>query len=81
MKRFAFFSSMAFLMALIFSGGCRGCQKEEADRLPQCGECLELPTGEVCTVRGTMRNSCLAICVGAKILCNGACPCSTDRNR
>lgn len=41
----------------------------------QCGECLDLPTGPVCTVQGTMRNSCLAICRSSKILCTGECPC------
>ena len=77
MKRVAILAVVALIAALAFAGGCRGCQQEGADIPPQCGECLELPTGEVCTVRGTMKNSCLAICVGAKIECNGPCPCAT----
>lgn len=67
---------LAVLMGL---GSCRGCQKEDGrkadDIPPQCGECLDLKTGEVCTQQGTMRNSCLAICMRQKILCSSACPC------
>lgn len=76
------FIPLAGLLLLLAVGGCRGCQKEkpvkpsaDADIPPQCGECLDLPTGEVCTVDGTMRNSCLAICMRRKIICNVACPC------
>lgn len=76
MKRVAILAVVALIAALAFAGRCQGFQKEGADILPQCGECLELPTGEVCTVRGTMKNSCLAICLGAKIECHGPCPCA-----
>lgn len=74
------FSSAVALILLLAMGGCKGCQKEgpgpiTEDIPPQCGECLDLPTGEVCTVDGTMRNSCLAICMRKKIVCNVACPC------
>jgi len=73
-----------FLLMFLLVGGCRGCQQEQTstnvDIPPRCGECLELPTGEVCTVQGTKKNSCLAICLGVKILCSGACPCPKSEN-
>lgn len=75
---FVFVLSLAFLLG--FLSGCQGCQKPGESNSsnnipPECGECLYLQTGKVCTVQGTMQNSCLAICVSAKILCNGECPC------
>tara|TARA_Y100001933_G_scaffold202006_1_gene203721 strand:- start:617 stop:868 length:252 start_codon:yes stop_codon:yes gene_type:complete len=46
------------------------------DERDACGECLDMPTGEVCTEQGeTLRNSCLAICRGYKIDCFQGCPC------
>lgn len=69
---------------LLSIGSCRGCQKEHnrTDEIsPHCGECLDLPTGEVCTAKGTVRNSCLAICLREKILCSNPCPCPSKKDR
>ncbi len=49
--------------------------KKDGFNFEGCGECLDLNTGNVCTVDGTYYNSCLAICRQVKILCNGKCPC------
>ncbi len=49
--------------------------KKDGFNFEGCGECLNLNTGNVCTVEGTYYNSCLAICRQVKILCNGECPC------
>ncbi|MCR9144728.1 MAG: hypothetical protein NXI24_20990 [bacterium] len=50
-----------------------------ADSTELCGECLELPEAEICTVSGAaLRNSCEAICRGQRILCNGPCPCPDE---
>lgn len=70
---------LIFTVLLLSLAGCRGCQAEEADRFSDCGECLHVTTGEVCTVRGTMQNSCMAICTGARILCKGPCPCGAEK--
>ena len=52
-----------------------------SDPMEACGECLDLPTGDVCTSQGTVRNSCLAICKGYRIECNGSCPCPEKESK
>ena len=56
-----------------------GPTRSHEDIPERCGECLEFPTGEVCTPAGTKRNSCLAICENVAILCNGPCPCPEEK--
>ncbi|MEQ9366168.1 MAG: hypothetical protein RIF32_18140 [Leptospirales bacterium] len=84
--------SILILILTILSGF--GACRQSPDRNPPapeavpsaepeelCGECLELPKAEICTVAGsTLRNSCEAICRGQRILCNGACPCPEEED-
>jgi len=76
MKRIFYFLLLLLLL------NCKSCEKEnkviyEDLDFKECGECLNLQTGKVCTVQGTFFNSCLAICKQVKILCQGECPCPT----
>ena len=68
--------TLVFLLSLT---GCRSGDDASTglpDERDECGECLDMPTGEVCTAEGeTIRNSCLAICRGKKIQCFQSCPC------
>lgn len=66
------------LILFLMAPACRSGKDPAGlpDLRDECGECLDMPTGEVCTAEGeTVRNSCLAICRGKKIQCFQACPC------
>ncbi|MBE7440788.1 MAG: hypothetical protein HS115_20260 [Spirochaetales bacterium] len=67
--------TLVLLLFLFFLADCRPAPVRGPAARAECGECLDLPTGAVCTVSGTQQNSCLAICRGQKILCHHACPC------
>ena len=80
-------ASVALILALnlaVTAAHCRGGSptarpaSSPAEVPEQCGECLDYPTGQVCTARGTLRNSCLAICTRELILCKQACPCPAE---
>lgn len=69
---------------MLFLFSCKSChQSKETIKTPEesekCGECIYLNTGNVCTVEGTYFNSCLAICKQVKILCEGKCPCKSEK--
>lgn len=76
--RLSLFTALA-LVFLLSLAGCRSGNDPSSglpDERDECGECLDMPTGEVCTAEGeTIRNSCLAICRGKKIQCFQSCPC------
>jgi hypothetical protein len=55
---------------------CQSKTGSGEDQPAMCGQCLDLPTGNVCTEKGTMKNNCMAICQGVKIECSGPCPCA-----
>lgn len=71
-----------FILFFLFFLYCKSCNSSkqiiEKESFEGCGECLQLNTGNVCTVEGTYFNSCLAICKQVKILCEGKCPCKKD---
>lgn len=80
-----FVSSKLFLIMIVlvvFIVTCSPAKKKTIEPVnhtkSKCGECLDMPLGEVCTASGTKRNSCMAICGGVKILCFQACPCPKD---
>ncbi|MEQ8353613.1 MAG: hypothetical protein RH862_19210 [Leptospiraceae bacterium] len=65
-------------------GACKSGEDSQGlpDERDACGECLDMPTGEVCTEQGdTLRNSCLAICRGYKIQCFQGCPCPKKEDK
>ncbi len=75
--------SCLIFAAFVFLPACKGSTVPDgnggggvgpADR---CGYCLNSKQagGKVCTDKGTMDNSCLALCRGAEIFCEQSCPC------
>lgn len=68
------------LLVCLGSGACSPAKNQSGNNglATGCGECLDMPTGEVCTPAGTRRNSCLAICEGIKINCFQSCPCPAE---
>tara|TARA_B100001939_G_scaffold105710_3_gene91399 strand:+ start:31598 stop:31849 length:252 start_codon:yes stop_codon:yes gene_type:complete len=76
---------IALCLILVFSlAGCKTARDPQGlpDERDACGECLDMPTGEVCTEQGeTLRNSCLAICRGYKIKCFQGCPCPKEEEK
>ncbi|MBI3396810.1 MAG: hypothetical protein HY042_13310 [Spirochaetia bacterium] len=68
--------SCAALSLVVSGAGMCSTKPGPSGKAPAlCGECLDLPSGTVCTAEGTVRNSCVAICRQIKIECNHACPC------
>ncbi|MBU43656.1 MAG: hypothetical protein CMN76_10580 [Spirochaetaceae bacterium] len=71
-----FFVTFSLVLGQCRSGKDASGPSGLPDERDECGECLDMPTGEVCTEAGeTLRNSCLAICRGYKIKCFQSCPC------